>query len=339
MMSMGFRAARYALLLIAGVLLYSIVAPWRATALPELELPDAPKVEAGRPTFAVYTVIGTRNLFQMQAGAAAAAALPLEAPVEETRLPYKLQGAIQGSRPENSTAVIAGGQKGSVVVSVGDEVEKGSGITVAEIASDRVILVNQGRREALNFAEPEFPARAAFQRRGSQEAGKIDFVTPPPRLVAVAARDAERPSAGTQPRAKGATAVVDAQPLAQTTRAERTPPTSSVSNVPEMITAEQAARIARGLGRTEPATIEVRGPVAGAEPIRFVAIAGEPLLRRLLARVALAEGEAVAEVNEIPVSDVARLPELLRSIARIRPSRVKIATDNNADRVIEVELQ
>jgi hypothetical protein len=331
--AIGMKAAQGLLLVTVGVLLWGLWSPLRAGSIPEIELPPPATVDTGRPTFARYAIIGSRNLFQVRV--AAGPIVPVEAPIEETRLPYKLEATITASRPELATALIGGGAKGAVAVSVGDELEEGTGITVAEISSERVVLLNQGVREALNFAEPEAPRRG-FRQSGAAIVGGVTFVSPPPVFAAVAATDMPSVAEAILPTA--ADAARARQPV-RAPRQEATQPTGS--SVPELLTPEAAARIMAGLDSRNRATIE--GPVSSAEASPFVAIAGAPLLRELRGRIRLGDGEEVTEVNGIPVADEARLPELIRSIARSiaggSSARVTISTNSNADREIEVDLQ
>jgi hypothetical protein len=336
--AIGAKAVQGILLVIFGALLWGLAAPFRAASVPEIELPPPASVDTGRPTFARYAVIGSRNLFQVRV--ATAALVPIEAPIEATRLPYRLEATITATRPELATALIGGGPKGAVAVSVGDEIEEGTGITVAEISGDRVVLLNQGVREALNFTEPE-STRRGFRRSGAEIEGGITFVTPPPVFEAVASADMPSVAAANLPSAADAARALRRNDRTPETRpaADRLGTRPAGASVPEVLSAAEAARIVAGLDRSNPGTIEVPGPVASGEPSPFVAIAGEPLLRELRGNIPLADGEQVIEVNGIPVADVARLPELIRSIARERPSRVKISTSQRADKEIEVDLQ
>jgi S1-C subfamily serine protease len=70
----------------------------------------------------------------------------------------------------------------------------------------------------------------------------------------------------------------------------------------------------------------------------FSAVAGEQLLRNVIDRAALGDGEQVLAVNGVPVDDEGRLGELLAGLAQGGPARLKIAVNSTTEREIEVQL-
>jgi type II secretory pathway component PulC len=79
---------------------------------------------------------------------------PVVENVEETKLPLILTATIAGSRPGVSRAAIRDTKaRETSVLSVGDELEEYSNVTIASIERRRVVLVNNGRYEELLLEE------------------------------------------------------------------------------------------------------------------------------------------------------------------------------------------
>jgi S1-C subfamily serine protease len=105
------------------------------------------------------------------------------------------------------------------------------------------------------------------------------------------------------------------------------------------LTTEQAERLIEGFGTQRRAGITaIAGPVAMADEGNFSAVAGGQLLRTVIDRAALADGEQVLAVNGVPVDDERRLGELLAGLAQGGPARLKIAVNSTTEREIEVQL-
>jgi S1-C subfamily serine protease len=101
---------------------------------------------------------------------------------------------------------------------------------------------------------------------------------------------------------------------------------------------EQAKRLIEGFKPRSSGFAAMSGPVALATEGDFSAIAGEQLLRNVIDRAALADGEQVLAVNGVPVDDEGRLGELLAGLAQGGPARLKIAVNSTTEREIEVQL-
>jgi S1-C subfamily serine protease len=200
---------------------------------------------------------------------------------------------------------------------------------IARVERRRVVVQNRGRLEALPMDE-EAPRSLALLRSGRQSYAKV--------IVEPAAPVAYRAVAGGTPRpaAPRAAAPVPERRDVAARSTERRPLTTPAT--PEFLTADQAQRLIEGFSPRRSGFTAISAPVAMANEGDFSAVAGEQLLRNVIDRAALGDGEQVLAVNGVPVDDEGRLGELLAGLAQGGPARLKIAVNSTTEREIEVQL-
>lgn len=312
---------------ICAVLFLSILAPFRALSIPEVtfQAPAPPTAEVA--AFPRYAIIGSRNLFQTPT---VAPLVPVAEVIEESKIRAKVVGTVAAIPEAFSYAVLETGQATRQVLEVGDEVEPG--IVIARIERRRVVVQNRGRLEALSMEDEAAPRSLALLRSGRPSYAKVIVEPPSVSAYRAVAGGSEQPKRRPEPRP---TAPPPQRDVAS--RPERRP--ISTPSTVEFLTAEQAQRLIEGFGTRQRAGFTaIAGPVAMANEGDFSAIAGEQLLRNVIDRAALAEGEQVLAVNGVPVDDEGRIAELLGGLAQGGPARLKIAVNSTTEREIEVQL-
>ncbi|WP_317932521.1 type II secretion system protein GspC [Halioxenophilus sp. WMMB6] len=97
----------------------------------------------------------------------------------ETKLNLTLKGVIKSSIAENSQAIIAHGRE-EKVYHVGDSLPGGARVLLYQVDSDRVILDNAGRKEALNLFDKNAVSSASSAPEPAGRAGPVvDFSNEP----------------------------------------------------------------------------------------------------------------------------------------------------------------
>ncbi len=128
-------------------------------------------VAAARPTWQERRVILDKNLFQVSTllPDAFEPELPIDADLEETRLPLSLIGTIASTVREEARASVRIDREGRVVtVRIGEEVIDGA--TVSRIERRRLVLENAGSLEALSLDEDEErPTRASARPAATRQ--------------------------------------------------------------------------------------------------------------------------------------------------------------------------
>jgi general secretion pathway protein C len=119
----------------------SVTPPPRPLAL-DAAAPGASAIDPGR-------IVSAHLFGRAEAGAVEALAVPANVPT--TTLDLTLQGILYNTDPSQSRAIIQPGNRATEVLAVGAEVAGGA--TVEAIHPDRVILLRQGRHEALRLPE------------------------------------------------------------------------------------------------------------------------------------------------------------------------------------------
>lgn len=169
--------------------------------------PDLPAISNASPRNGVVAAnpnqTANRDLSELL-GAELFGALDTSAPVEETpvqpeitnavetKLNLILRGVIKSSVAENSEAIIAHGRE-EKVFRVGDKLPGGNRVKLVQVDSDRVILDNAGRTEALSLYDKDSSNSSASSgssraapRRLNNRASASSADTPQP--VAIGSR-------------------------------------------------------------------------------------------------------------------------------------------------------
>ncbi len=322
MISNGIKAAQYALWTLIAVLVVGLSAPLRGKGVPEVQFVPLEPIRRAQTAFSRYAVIGSRNLFRVPEGAVPAT--PIEEVIEESQLKLKVLGTVAG--PAEVASAIVEDSTGRVdVISVSQTLQ--GGVQVERIEKGRIVVLNQGKREAINMAEPETPASLAMLQRGKRSSATVEVIPPPPpAFVAVAS-----------PQLAVRIAALTAPPPPPAAPRQAPPPSIAERELPS-----ENSPFARKLGlRTSASTprFSATAVQVALDEAPFQAVAGQPVLEALLQKVALREGEEILAVNDIPVTASERLPDLLRSLLQSAPARVRIAVDSKSQREIEVVLR
>lgn len=320
MIAQGIKAAQGLLGLIGLGLLLSFAFSLQAGSVPDVEFVPLPSPDRDVAAFSRYAVIGSRNLFQTPEDAPA---LPMiEEVIEDSSLQYKVLGTAAGPA-DGSVALLEDGRGRRAVVSVGDQIE---GVLVERIERGRIVVLNAGRREQLTMEEqaPQ-PVSLAMLQRGETSVVEINQVPPAP-------RPPEPPPAFLAIATPSLMAEVDRREALERPRRPR-------PQDREFPSEDERSRRGVPVGTPAGAAFSaLAGPVAGPSESAYEAVAGGPLLQDLRSAVRLRRGERILAVNSIPVDAPDRLPELLRSLLRQGPNRVRIAVDSRSQREIEVVL-
>ena len=324
MIGLALRLAQVVLGALFVVLFWGIIAPLRARSVPDVEFQAPPTPERSVAAFNRYAVIGSRNLFQTPEDAPLSA--PIEEVIAESRLQYRVVGTVATGGAETSYALLEDSRKKVSVYGVGANLDGGA--EIERIERRRVVLLNAGRREALEMRAQETPPSLALLQSGREAKADYRVNAPePPAYVAtsslalltrVAQRFAAEPPSPRPPA----------------------PPRPSVDMAQRELPTERdplRSTLGIGAGPSPNAYTAFAGPVR-ATSSAFEAVAGQPLLVGLRQKLALREGEQILAVNGIPIEPADRLPELLRSLVRSGPARVRIAVDSSTEREIEVTL-
>lgn len=141
-------------------LLYAAVAPAFGAGVPApARIPDVEERAAGQRPWSHYQIIGQRNLFR-----SASAAPPIREPSEEiaeSKLRMKLHATITGERESLATLEDLSTHE-RFYVRPGDSVGTA---TVEWIERRKVVILNQGRREAITMDDDNAVARPATAKR------------------------------------------------------------------------------------------------------------------------------------------------------------------------------
>jgi general secretion pathway protein C len=138
------------------------------------------------PSPAAYRVIGERNLFRALRGPTTPL-ISTEEDLEESKLRLRLLGTVAAHPPSASLATLEDlGTRESVHVRIGDKI---SGATVLDIQRRRIVIENNGRREAISIDDEQTsPVPATTARRASPPGARTAASrSAPPRRSAPAA--------------------------------------------------------------------------------------------------------------------------------------------------------
>jgi type II secretory pathway component PulC len=320
------RLAQVVMGALCAVAVFSILTPLRAMSIPEVTFQPPPAPTPDVAAFPRYAIIGSRNLFQTPT---VAPLVPVQEVIEEAKLRSKLVGTLAAIPESLSYALVENGQAQRQILRVGDEIEPG--VVIARVERRRVVVQNRGRLEALPMDE-ETPRSLALLRSGRQSYAKVVVEPAAPVAYRAVAGGTPRPSPRPPASSPATPARRDVAASSQERRRLTTPAT------PEFLTAEQAQRLIEGFTSRRSGFTAMSGPVAMANEGDFSAVAGEQLLRNVIDRASLADGEQVLAVNGVPVDDEGRLGELLAGLAQGGPARLKIAVNSTTEREIEVQL-
>ena len=318
MLRLAIRAAQALLLVVCIAMLWGIFAPLSALSVPEARFAATPTNAGptGQASFRRYSIIGTRNLFQTSA-----AALPVQQVIVESKTQLRLVGTLAASDDTGGVAIVEFPPNRRQVVKIGTKLD--GGMVVERIERRRLVVNNNGKLEQISNMGELAPGLALLGGRLSTNQPKIVEYKSAYRAVA---RSSERDQ---QDNPKPAPTQEALEPRGRPVL----PETRSV----EFLSADDARRMAEK-GFQGP-RVEIQGPVRpGGGDARYSAVAGDELLKQLLAGFTLAEGERVLAVNGVSVSDVDRLPELLGSLQGKTPARVRIAVNSTTEREIEVRI-
>jgi type II secretory pathway component PulC len=313
-----------------AAMIWGIVAPLRALSVPEVAFVEPAPPSAEVASFPRYAVIGSRNLFQTPT---VAPLLAVQEVIEESKIRAKLVGTLAAVPESLSYAVIEDARAQRQILRAGDEIEPG--VVIARVERRRVVFQNRGRAEALSMEDEAAPRSLALLRSGQQSRARVIVEKPEP--VAYFAVAGRRSKPAPRPARDAQVAQASTRPRAAAEQPRR--PLQNPATV-EFLTAEQARRlIDQGFSTRPPVGFTaLAGPVEMASTGDFSAVAGEQLLRSVIDRAALADGEQVLAVNGVPVDDERRLGELLAGLAQGGPARLKIAVNSTTEREIEVQL-
>lgn len=165
----------------------SVAVWWSGRAASETALPPAAALEAAMASPAAYEIIGQRNLFRALRAPATPLA-PADENLEESNLRLRLLGTVAAIPTSLSLATLEDlGTRESLSVRIGDRI---AGATVLDIQRRRIVIENNGRREAISIDDEDTAAgpgsAAARAATGSTAARTPSPANASPRRARVA---------------------------------------------------------------------------------------------------------------------------------------------------------